>query len=171
MRGVVASEIGNEPLEAVKAQAIIARTHAWPYVVEDKIILNTSPNQAFRIERVDNPSYAQAYKGADATQGQVVAWHNKVVPVIYYADSNGGQVLASGEAWSRDYPYLKTKKDPWDYAVTKGKINGHRVGMSQKGAVYAAQQGRTAEEILQFYYPGTTIIQGTMDPIDYNPKP
>ena len=55
--------------------------------------------------------------------------------------------------------------------MTKGKINGHRVGMSQKGAVYAAQQGRTAEEILQFYYPGTTIIQGTMDPIDYNPKP
>jgi SpoIID/LytB domain protein len=34
---------------------------------------------------------------------------------------------------------------------------GHSVGMSQYGARALAQQGRTADEILQHYYPGTTV--------------
>ncbi|WP_168217891.1 SpoIID/LytB domain-containing protein [Occultella kanbiaonis] len=33
---------------------------------------------------------------------------------------------------------------------------GHGIGMSQWGSQGAAQQGRTAEQILAFYYPGTT---------------
>lgn len=36
--GVVASEIGNAPLEACKAQAIAARTFAMHYVGDDKHI-------------------------------------------------------------------------------------------------------------------------------------
>ncbi len=38
-----------------------------------------------------------------------------------------------------------------------GKGYGHGVGMSQYGAQYAAKAGYTFEEILQIYYPGTTL--------------
>lgn len=34
---------------------------------------------------------------------------------------------------------------------------GHSVGMSQWGAYAMAQQGKTFEQILTFYYPGTEI--------------
>ncbi len=36
---------------------------------------------------------------------------------------------------------------------------GHGVGMSQWGAEERARKGQTAEEILQFYYPGSTIFK------------
>ncbi|MDC3414023.1 SpoIID/LytB domain-containing protein [Aquibacillus sp. 3ASR75-11] len=39
----------------------------------------------------------------------------------------------------------------------KGKGYGHGVGMSQWGAHFMGEKGKTYEEILQFYYPGTTI--------------
>ena len=39
--------------------------------------------------------------------------------------------------------------------TTSGK--GHRVGMSQYGADAMAKKGRTYEEILAHYYPGTRI--------------
>lgn len=38
------------------------------------------------------------------------------------------------------------------------KGNGHGVGMSQYGANYLAQQGKTYEEILKHYYSGVEII-------------
>ncbi len=34
---------------------------------------------------------------------------------------------------------------------------GHGVGLSQSGANYLAKQGKTAEEIINWYYPGCTI--------------
>lgn len=37
--------------------------------------------------------------------------------------------------------------------------SGHGVGMSQKGAQVMARSGRTCAEILQYYYPGTTLRQ------------
>jgi stage II sporulation protein D len=42
------------------------------------------------------------------------------------------------------------------YTMT-GKGYGHGVGMSQWGANVMGEKGETYEEILQFYYPGTTI--------------
>lgn len=42
------------------------------------------------------------------------------------------------------------------YRVTGGGF-GHRIGMSQWGAHGAGLQGRTHEQILDFYYPGTRV--------------
>jgi stage II sporulation protein D len=44
-----------------------------------------------------------------------------------------------------------------DMYIMKGKGFGHGVGMSQWGANSMGELGKTYEEILQFYYPGTTI--------------
>jgi peptidoglycan hydrolase-like amidase len=45
----------------------------------------------------------------------------------------------------------------FDEFVFKGRGYGHGVGMSQWGAWAAAREGRSYEEILAFYYPGTTL--------------
>jgi stage II sporulation protein D len=41
--------------------------------------------------------------------------------------------------------------------IINGKGAGHGVGMCQWGAIYMAQQGFSAEEILQHYFPNTEI--------------
>lgn len=46
--------------------------------------------------------------------------------------------------------------DPIIRITTRGY--GHRVGMSQHGANAMAEQGSTWQEILQHYYPGTTLF-------------
>ncbi|MBR5123393.1 MAG: stage II sporulation protein SpoIID, partial [Anaerotignum sp.] len=40
-----------------------------------------------------------------------------------------------------------------------GGGNGHGVGMSQYGAKKLAEEGKTAEEIISYYFPGTTVEQ------------
>lgn len=40
---------------------------------------------------------------------------------------------------------------------------GHGVGMSQAGAVFLAKRGESYQEILSYYYPGTTLISQKAD--------
>lgn len=44
-----------------------------------------------------------------------------------------------------------------DKYIMKGKGYGHGVGMSQYGASVMGEQGKTYEEIIHFYFPGTVI--------------
>lgn len=44
-----------------------------------------------------------------------------------------------------------------DQFIFRSKGNGHGVGMSQTGAVYMAAEGAGYREILNWYYPGTTL--------------
>ncbi|MHC4759618.1 MAG: SpoIID/LytB domain-containing protein, partial [Planctomycetota bacterium] len=50
---------------------------------------------------------------------------------------------------------LAKKKNEWTF--TNGRGFGHSVGMCQSGAQGMARKGKTAEEILMHYYPGSNI--------------
>lgn len=155
---VVASEIGNTFVEACKAQAVAARTFAIARTMKGSPIVDNSSAQAFRASRLNNPLYPNCRTAAIATAGQVLAYEGKAIDGAYYSDANGGNTLSSEERWGGYRPYLISQPDPWDYALSKGIINGHRVGMSQTGAKYAASIDLTYKQILSFYYPGTSIL-------------
>ena len=156
---VVASEIGNASLEACKAQAIAARSFAISRsVFKDKAISDSSSTaQAYRASLYNKEKYPNAIAAAEATTGIVLCYNNKVISAIYGA-SNGGHTVSAAEAWGGNgYPYLISQNDPWD-AAAGYKKNGHGVGMSQRGAMYAAKQlGKNYKEILSFYYPRTVL--------------
>jgi peptidoglycan hydrolase-like amidase len=78
-----------------------------------------------------------------------------VINAIYTA-ANGGRTVSSLEQWGSPWPFLIEQDDPWDKAAGYKK-SGTGVGMSQRGAMYAAKQGVGYKEILAFYYPGTFI--------------
>ena len=79
------------------------------------------------------------YEVIDFENGKV----NRIRPLI------GGNVFKS---------YLvDTFVDNDESYIVKGRGFGHGVGMSQWGAQMMAEQGKSYEEILQFYYPGTKI--------------
>ena len=149
---VVASEIGNAPIEACKAQAIAARTYAVGYVLKNKPISDLSSSaQAYRAKRFNMQIYPNAIKGAEETNGIVLTYDGKSINAVYSAN-NGGRTVSSKERWGgSDCPYLIAQDDPWDKAGGAGKT-GHGVGMSQRGAKYAASIGYSCEDILSFYY-------------------
>jgi stage II sporulation protein D len=49
-----------------------------------------------------------------------------------------------------------------DAFVFVGSGHGHGVGMSQWGAQSMAQRGSTYREIVQAFYPGTSLVGGTL---------
>lgn len=158
---VVASEMGNAPTEALKAQAIASRTYACAQgVLDGKVISdNASKAQAFRAPRC---IYKNAQNAAEATEGKVLMYGGKYAST-YFCTSNGGRTYSSEEVWGGKRNYLVARKDPW---TTTAK-NGHGVGMSQNGAIAAAKQGIGFRDILSFYYPYTTLKQIEMKEPDY----
>jgi hypothetical protein len=152
---VVASEIGNSNIEACKAQAIAARTFAVNKgVLNGKTISDSSSSdQAFRITRLDDDLYPNAVRGAEMTSGKILTYNGKPIAAVYSA-CNGGHTVSAKERWGSERKYLPAQVDPWDNST---KRTGHGVGMSQRGAKAMAKAGKTYEEILAFYYPGTKI--------------
>lgn len=168
LMSVVPAEVGNAHVEACKAQAIAARSIVYYWTKSGAVIDDTSAFQSFRATRGTDSNYANAHAGVKETKGQVLMYDGKIAQT-YYADSNGGKMVASGEHWSQSIPYLVTKDDPWTLASGK-PFNGHPVGMSQQGAIWAANHGIKYDEILAFYYPGTEIQPNKTNPLP-NPEP
>ena len=154
---VVASEIGNSNLEACKAQAIAARTYAvHAGVLNGKIISDSSSvAQAYRAQRYDMKVYPNCIKATFDTEGQILTYKNKPANTVY-SSCNGGQTVSCEEKWGSMVPYLIAQRDPWD-ALTGMKKNGHGVGMSQVGAIFAGQKNISYIDILDFYYPNTHL--------------
>lgn len=68
---------------------------------------------------------------------------------LIYSGSPAGKKLYSMNCTITDYgPFIE---------FANGKGFGHGVGLSQWGAQEKATQGKSAEEILEFYYPGATL--------------
>lgn len=66
----------------------------------------------------------------------------------------GNTILPSGFFAVKE---MKNEKGELTGIALYGGGNGHGVGMSQYGAKGLAEEGKTAEEIIQYYFPGTTV--------------
>ncbi len=104
-------------MNALKAQAVAARTYAYRYKVEGKQICVTESCQVFRKSKADSPP--SAWKQAvEETRGQVLE-----DVVTYYSSTSGGYSTTSG--WDTtdggggsnffDKSYEKIGGSPWAY--------------------------------------------------------
>ena len=116
--GVVPYEMGDSfPLEALKAQAIAARTYALKrsgsaadYDVED-----TTNDQAYKGRSSSSPLSEQAVRD---TAGLCGTYKGRLAD-CYYSASNGGQTEMGEHVWVKDdpdaYGYMDMRDDPFDY--------------------------------------------------------
>ena len=110
LRGVVPAEMqANWHLEALKAQAVAARTYTVtslkPYADYD--ICATTECQEYRGVAVEHPRSDRAI--AD-TAGQVLTYGGQFARTYYHSDS-GGVIASSAEVWNRARPYLVAHTD------------------------------------------------------------
>ena len=161
--GVVPAEMGDAPAAALEAQAIASRTYALAITKAGKTISDESAiNQAFRASRIDWPKTVQAVAN---TAGQVLFHNGKALNSCPFSASNNGRTVSSEEQWGGVRAWLIAKDDPWDTAGHAERAAagqsvriGHGVGLSQYGAIYAAKNGHSCNEILSFYYTDTVIM-------------
>ena len=156
--GVVPSEIyESSHIEALKAQAVAARTFALKRAMAGTVVDDTTSFQAYRAPLAE--SSPRSRQAVTETAGQVLTYGGEIIDCFYSA-SNGGTCKRSGEVWSRDYPYYVNKPDPWDTAAREEKPTSasHGVGLSQVGCMWAARQEIPYNEILAFYYDGAALV-------------
>ncbi len=113
--GVVPHEMSNSwPLEALKAQAVAARTYAVRYMGSGTYdLLDTSASQVYRGY---NSSYTNAIRAVDETARKVLVSNGNLVQT-YYSASNGGYTDIPQHIWSSSatlMPYHVIVPDPYD---------------------------------------------------------
>ena len=154
--GVVPYEMGDSfPLEALKAQAIAARTYALQrsggsgdYDVED-----TTNDQAYKGRSSSHPVSEQAVR---ETEGLCGTYKGKLAD-CYYSASNGGQTELGQHVWPTDdqdaYGYMDMRDDPYDLEndasvvkrfTLKKKPGEDGVGTALHSALVAAMEEQLA---------------------------
>ncbi len=113
--GVVPHEMSNSwPLEALKSQAVAARTYAVRYMGSGTYdLLDTSASQVYRGY---NPSYTNAIRAVDETAKKVLVSNGSLVET-YYSASNGGYTDIPQHVWTSSatlLPYHVILPDPYD---------------------------------------------------------
>jgi len=119
--GVVGSEMATGwPLEALKAQAVLARTRA------------VKQGNKYGVANLSDTVFEQAYYGfgreaadirraVDQTAGEVIRYDGKLVESLYY--SNAGGMTAEGiEVWGNPVPYLQSVQSNDSYPQKVAKI-------------------------------------------------
>ena len=155
LRGVVPSECYTSwSQNTLKAQAVAARSYAIVMMNRASGNYHVNDTTAYQSFNITNKTTSTT-QAVDATAGIVLKYGNSVAETVYCA-SNGGRCYSAAEVGWYSTPYLVSKSDPWTAATGKPK-DGHGVGLSQWGAYYAGSIGISYQEILNFYFPGTTM--------------
>lgn len=154
LRGVLPYEMSNDfPLEALKAQAVCARTYALSHVDPSKPwdVVDTTNDQVYR-GTGDHPRCDQAIR---ETAGLVATYKNQLID-CYYSASNGGQSEIPAHVWAgaAQTPLYQIQDDPYDLANPESIV---------KRAYLAKNAGHLPEafqEILCNYMASRLIAAG-----------
>ncbi|RFU60126.1 SpoIID/LytB domain-containing protein [Bacillus sp. V59.32b] len=139
LKGVVPFEmISSWNVEALKAQAVAARTYAMSY-------LNGTPDDTQTYQVYGGYEwYANTTRAVEETAGQIITYNgNSIGRNAVYSSSNGGQTESGSNAWGSEVGYLQSKDDPydpkttWSYSVKKKQIDASKLDLNKAGEWWA----------------------------------
>jgi stage II sporulation protein D len=113
LQGVVAGEVPfSWPAEALKAQAVAARSYAIASLLKGKPfdLYADVRSQVYLGVAGEKPSTTKAVSD---TAGEVVLYGGKVA-TTYYFSSSGGKTASAADVFGFAVPYLVSRPDPWD---------------------------------------------------------
>ncbi len=132
--GVLMAEVPSKwPREALKAQAVAARSYAYYRMQHPR-----SPN--YDVEAgVGDLAYRwqseypeRLIRAVHATRGQMLWWEDKTIPAFFHSCSGGYTEQADRVwAWAKAFPFYKAKPDPfckkcpdqeWEHTLDKAEL-------------------------------------------------
>lgn len=127
--GVVGAEMpASFNIEALKAQAILARTYALKSIKNGKKLTDTVSTQAYKdnseLQKLWKNDYTKYYekikKAVNETKGKVILYNNEYIDAVYHSTSNG-KTENSKNVWKNILPYLVSVDSSWDKNVKSYK--------------------------------------------------
>ncbi len=160
LRGI--AEAGNTaPAEYQKALIVAARSYAHYHIRtntkhdEEYFTVDATNDQVYRGYNLElrTPNITKAVTD---TAGLEVTYDGQPVVTPYFANTDG-RTRAWEEVWSGGpFAWLVSVPVPEDAGMT---LYGHGVGMSGHGGLVMAQNGKTYDQILAYFYTGTGLAK------------
>lgn len=150
IKGVICYEMSPSwPTEALKAQAICARTFVMSNISKHRTLgydlCNTTDCQAYH---GTEGATSVSDRAVDETRGMYLMYDGKLCSTVYYS-SSGGASEDVKNVWGSDYPYLKGVADPYETEIASS-ISGYYWTVSYTPGELAARlrsRGRDCSDI------------------------
>ncbi|MFC0525259.1 stage II sporulation protein D [Pontibacillus salicampi] len=121
---VVASEMPADfELEALKAQALAARTYIVQYLSNDDSsqVTDTVNHQVYKNDEELRVAWGTDYdwkmskieQAVSETKGEIITYQEKPITAAFFSTSNG-YTENSEDYWPNKIPYLRSVESPWD---------------------------------------------------------
>ena len=124
--GVVGAEMpASFHTEALKAQAITARTYALRKTASGAILSATISDQVYNTETQLRQKWGASFdtyynkirNAVIATKGECLMYNGSYIEALYFSTSNG-RTEDAVNVWGNSIPYLKSVESPWDVGVS-----------------------------------------------------
>ncbi len=113
LRGVVPSEMpANWPLEALKTQAVCARTYAWRYCQRpDHYVYNLGSSDVYQVYLGLDQETEKSNKAVEETAGMLAVSGGEPINAVFHSTS-GGMTENSENVWVSPVSYMKAVESP-----------------------------------------------------------
>ena len=120
--GVVGAEMpALFNVEALKSQAIIARTYALKNTLKGNVLRDNESNQSYKTNEElkslwggnYNNYYNKVKKAVNETTGTILKYNGTYIEAVYHSTSNG-MTESSVNVWGNYYPYLVSVSSEYD---------------------------------------------------------
>lgn len=140
LRGVVPAEVpASWPIEAVKTQAVAARTYAWSRLKGTAREWDVVPTAANQVYGGWQHEEVRSDLAITATQNMVLTYNGKVISALYHA-------AAGGHTENSEYAFVNDRGDPGSVvAYLRGKPD-----VDANGVAYDSTAGSYSWETGQF---------------------
>lgn len=159
VKGVVPHEMSASwPLEALKAQAVCARTYSVLNLEKhgsDGFDLCATTDCQMYLGR--NSANQHSDQAVEETTGQYV-WYGNELAETFYFSCDGGATEDVKNVWGSSIPYLKGVVDPYEGAVADktGRYGWTRTFTKAQLKEILHSKGRMCDDIVDFYIAETT---------------
>ncbi len=129
VKGVLAGEMPSSfHIEALKAQAVAARTYVLKKIEENKSkdydIVDTIKNQVYLDDETLKKNWGKNYtkninkikQAIIETKGEYLTYNNEIITAFFFSTSNG-KTENCEEVFKEKLPYLKSVNSSWDLDV------------------------------------------------------
>jgi len=172
--GVVPAEIqASSHPEALKAQAVAARTYAMAHLGKYAHIgfdlCTTTLSQVYKGLSGEDP---RTNKAVDDTSGIKIIYNGSLAKDIYFFSSSGGRTEDPKNVWGGEIPYLKSVEDKyesgksykynWEVTFTSEEVKQR---MKQLGYDVGDILNITITQVSEAGRPIELVVQGTKDKV------
>lgn len=158
--GVVASEM---PItfhnEALKAQAIVARTFAMKKTSQGVTLLNSTSHQTYKSEGQLKSMWGNSYSNniskirnvVNSTKGMVLTYNGQYIDALYHSMSNSKTEMPK-YVWGSNLPYLQSVSSNWDT-----RVKGFESSTNVTYATLSSKLGQTINSGSEFKVLSETV--------------